>query len=117
MGIALLAEVDFSALCANSGNPSSLAWPSDNQSVNGKLHETLKLFARIDVLVHADEAVQGRSLVEVDEEFFDEMVMTNVKEPLFLTKFIAPLMEQGAPLNISILIKALNNYDWLQVDG
>lgn len=96
-GIALLAEVDFPALCTSSGELSS----DDHNNINAKLYETLKLFARVDVLVHADESVQARTLVEVDEEYFDEMVRTNVKEPLFLTKLIAPYMQQGMPYHIA----------------
>jgi NAD(P)-dependent dehydrogenase (short-subunit alcohol dehydrogenase family) len=101
VGIALLAEVDFPALCARSRNPTSPREPDDmdaedeEPNTNDKLAETLTLLGKVDILVHAGEDVQARSLVEVNEELFDDMLEYNVKHPLFLTKFVAPHMREG----------------------
>lgn len=70
---------------------------ADNEepSTNDKLSETLRMLGRVDVLVHAGEDVVARSLVEVNEELFDDMLEYHVKHPLFLTKLVAPHMREG----------------------
>jgi NAD(P)-dependent dehydrogenase (short-subunit alcohol dehydrogenase family) len=116
-GIAVLAQVDFSALCLDSP-PGEYYYPQkkqqrvpnameeeDNEQDNGPekhgecanyvLDETLRMFGRVDILVHADDVCRKGSLVDIDEAFFDQMIRANVKEPLFLTKFVAPYMNEG----------------------
>lgn len=115
-GIAVLAQVDFSALCLDSP-PGEYYYPQKKQRVpnameeeegnevddgpqkhecaNYVLDETLRMFGRVDILVHADDVCRKGSLVDIDEAFFDQMIRANVKEPLFLTKFVAPYMNEG----------------------
>jgi len=98
VGIVVLAEVDLSALCRASGErtPKDMAADSsEGDRVNTALDDSLQMFGRIDILVHADDGITKGALDEIDEELFDVMIRTNVKEPLFLTKFVARHMTQG----------------------
>jgi NAD(P)-dependent dehydrogenase (short-subunit alcohol dehydrogenase family) len=93
LGIAVAAEVDFAALCGASGDRA--ADEMEDESVNSVLDNTLRMFGRVDILVHADEGISKGGLADIDEAFFDTMIRRNVKEPLFLTKFVARYMEEG----------------------
>lgn len=89
VGIAVAAEVDFPALCRASGERTA------DESVNRVLDDTLRAYGQVDVLVHADDGIATGTLTDIDDVFIDTMIRTNVKEPLFLSKFVARHMREG----------------------
>lgn len=58
------------------------------------LQETLRVFGRLDILVLNAGLMGGKTLGEIDEEFFDAHFAVNVKAPLFLVKAAAEVMER-----------------------
>lgn len=59
------------------------------------LDETLKAFGRIDILVLNAGIMGMKTLHEVDEKFFDEHFLVNVKGPFFLVQAAEPHMKEG----------------------
>ena len=59
------------------------------------LDETLKAFGRIDILVLNAGIMGSRSLREVDEKYFDESFLINVKGPFFLVQAAEPHLKEG----------------------
>jgi len=59
------------------------------------LDKTIEAFGKLDILVLNAGIMGSRSLVDVDEKFFDEHFLLNVKAPLFLVKAAAPLLPEG----------------------
>ena len=59
------------------------------------LDETLKAFGKIDILVLNAGIMGTKSLHEVDEKFFDESFLINVKGPFFLVQAAEPHLAEG----------------------
>ena len=65
------------------------------ESCKRLLDETLKAFGRIDILVLNAGIMGSRSLREVDEKYFDESFLINVKGPFFLVQAAEPHLKEG----------------------
>lgn len=65
------------------------------ESCKRLLDETLKAFGRIDILVLNAGIMGSRSLREVDEKYFDESFLVNVKGPFFLVQAAEPHLKEG----------------------
>ena len=59
------------------------------------LDETLKAFGRIDILVLNAGIMGMKSLHEIDEKFFDDHFLINVKGPFFLVQAAEPHLKEG----------------------
>ena len=59
------------------------------------LDETLKAFGKIDILVLNAGIMGMKTLHEVDEKFFDEHFLVNVKGPFFLVQAAEPHLKSG----------------------
>ena len=59
------------------------------------LDETLKAFGKIDILVLNAGIMGLRGLREVDEKFFDDHFVINVKGPFFLVQAAEPHLKEG----------------------
>ena len=59
------------------------------------LDETLKAFGRIDILVLNAGIMGTMGLRAVDEKFFDDSFMINVKGPFFLVQAVEPHLTEG----------------------
>ena len=59
------------------------------------LNETLKAFGKIDILVLNAGIMGLRGLREVDEKFFDDHFVINVKGPFFLVQAAEPHLKEG----------------------
>lgn len=57
--------------------------------------KTIAAFGKLDILVLNAGIMGSRTLAEVDEKFFDDVFLLNVKAPLFLVKAAAPLLPAG----------------------
>ena len=68
------------------------------ESCKHLLEETLKAFGRIDILVLNAGIMGSKSLREVDEKYFDEHFLINVKGPFFLVQAAEPHLKEGEPL-------------------
>ncbi|KAF5356600.1 hypothetical protein D9758_008209 [Tetrapyrgos nigripes] len=72
------------------GNGDAIAVKADVGSTEGVLHlldESVKAFGKIDALVlNAGVMLSSKGLVDVDEQFFDTHINTNVKGPFFAVK-------------------------------
>jgi NAD(P)-dependent dehydrogenase (short-subunit alcohol dehydrogenase family) len=77
------------------------------------LAKTIEAFGKIDILVLNAGIMGSRPLADVDERFFDEHFLLNVKAPLFLVKAAAPLLPEGR-WNATIISDA--ELDILQAD-
>ncbi|KAK7397680.1 hypothetical protein QQX98_012951 [Neonectria punicea] len=56
------------------------------------LHETVKSFGKIDIVVLNAAIMGSKPLAEIDEQFFDDHMNANVKGQLFLVKAASPLL-------------------------
>jgi len=65
------------------------------QSCKYLLDETLKAFGRIDILVLNAGIMGLKGLREVDEKFFDDHFLVNVKGPFFLVQAAEPHLKEG----------------------
>ena len=59
------------------------------------LDETLKAFGRIDILVLNAGIMGMKTLHEIDEKFFDDHFLINVKGPFFLVQAVEPHLKEG----------------------
>lgn len=59
------------------------------------LDETLKAFGRIDILVLNAGIMGMRTFHQVDEKFFDQHFLVNVKGPFFLVQAVEPHLKEG----------------------
>ncbi|KAL1925843.1 uncharacterized protein VTP21DRAFT_726 [Calcarisporiella thermophila] len=57
--------------------------------------ETVKQFGRIDILVNNAGIGRPNELSNITEQEFDQLFQTNVKGPVFLTKYAAPHIPTG----------------------
>ncbi|KAF4426064.1 NAD(P)-binding protein [Fusarium austroafricanum] len=60
------------------------------------LHETIKSFGKIDIIVLNAAIMGSKPLAEIDEQYFDDHMNANVKGQLFLVKEAAPLLTSGS---------------------
>ncbi|KAG6820902.1 hypothetical protein H0H93_009676 [Arthromyces matolae] len=62
--------------------------------VGGKelVEESIKAFGKVDILVCNAGIMGSKTLVDVDEKFFDDHFNSNVKGPFFLAQTVAPLL-------------------------
>ena len=65
------------------------------ESCKSLLDETLKAFGKIDILVLNAGIMGLRGLREVDEKFFDNHFLINVKGPFFLVQAAEPHLKEG----------------------
>ena len=65
------------------------------ESCKRLLDKTLNVFGRIDILVLNAGIMGSRSLREVDEKYFDESFLINVKGPFFLVQAAEPHLKEG----------------------
>lgn len=63
------------------------------------LDKTLKAFGRIDILVLNAGVMGNKTLHQVDEKFFDESFLVNVKGPFFLVQAAEPHLKEGEERN------------------
>lgn len=68
------------------------------ESCRRLLDEAIKAFGRIDILVLNAGIMGSKSLREVDEKYFDESFLVNVKGPFFLVQAAEPHMKEGEQL-------------------
>lgn len=59
------------------------------------LDETLKAFGRIDILVLNAGIMGMKTLHEIDEKFFNDHFLINVKGPFFLVQAVEPHLKEG----------------------
>lgn len=89
-------EIDEAA----SGEERATLVPQDISSLKGAqtlCDKTLEIFeGKIDILVCNAAALISRTLEELDEGAYEDTMDTNLRGPLFLTKYIAPHMQSGA---------------------
>ncbi|KAF9034828.1 hypothetical protein BJ165DRAFT_1417401 [Panaeolus papilionaceus] len=77
------------------GKGGAIAVQADAASMEGGqrlIDETMRTFGRIDILVMNSGLMGSKTLNDLDEPFFDNMFLTNVKAPLFFVKKAAPLL-------------------------
>ena len=68
---------------------------SSVESCKYLLDETLKAFGRIDILVLNAGIMGMKTLREIDEKFFDDHFLVNVKGPFFLVQAAEPHLKEG----------------------
>ncbi|KAF9456012.1 hypothetical protein BDZ94DRAFT_1302782 [Collybia nuda] len=71
------------------GKGSAVAIKADVSTISGGqllIDETLKVYGRLDILICNAGLMGSKPLAEIDEEFFDAHINSNVKGPLFLAK-------------------------------
>ncbi|KAF8067750.1 NAD-P-binding protein [Lyophyllum atratum] len=56
------------------------------------LDGTIKAYGKVDILVCNAGIMGSKPLADVDEQFFDDHMNSNVKGPLFLAQAVAPLL-------------------------
>ncbi len=73
---------------------------SEAQAVNALVQATLQAFGdRIDVLVNcAGGMVARRTLMEMDETFFDQVIALNLKSAFLVTRAVVPHMAPGSAI-------------------
>ncbi|KAF5383121.1 hypothetical protein D9615_005054 [Tricholomella constricta] len=54
--------------------------------------ETIRAYGRVDILICNAGIMGSKPLADVEEDFFDDHINSNVKGPLFLAKAVAPLL-------------------------
>lgn len=59
------------------------------------LEETIKAFGKIDILVLNAGIMGMKPFREIDEKFFDEHFLVNVKGPFFLVQAAEPHLKEG----------------------
>jgi 3-oxoacyl-[acyl-carrier protein] reductase len=84
-----------------------LAFPADvslKHDVDQAVHETLKHFKRIDLLVNSAAVVHVKELSKLPEEEWDKIISTNLKGYFLLSRAVLPVMIKqnfGNIVNIS----------------
>lgn len=75
---------------------------SDNKSFQHIERETLKTFAAIDTLINNASAFYPTPLADINEPQWDDLMVSNLKAPLFLAKQLTPSLQkqQGCIINI-----------------
>lgn len=68
------------------------------ESIQGFVNEVIRKHKRVDILIH-NAAIPGNGGIHiVDELQWDNVFNTNLKGPVFLTKFIIPYMARGSTI-------------------
>jgi len=77
---------------------------ADEEQVKNVVEQTMACYGRIDVLVNnAGLMLIGESFVDVDTARWDEQMLTNVRGPYLMCKYILPIMmkqRRGSIINI-----------------
>lgn len=77
------------------GKGGAISVKADTSSLEGGqhlLHEAIRTFGKIDILVLNAGIMGSKTLSELDEPFYDSHFNINVKAPLFMAKAVAPLL-------------------------
>ncbi|HQR50679.1 MAG TPA: pteridine reductase [Methylophilaceae bacterium] len=69
----------------------------------GLIHETIKHFGRLDVLINNASSYYATEIGEIGEHEWDDLIGSNLKAPLFLSQAAAPELrkQQGCIVNIT----------------
>ncbi|KAF9564201.1 NAD(P)-binding protein [Agrocybe pediades] len=77
------------------GKGGAISVKADTSSIEGGqhlLHEAVRTFGKIDILVLNAGVMGSKTLMELDEGFYESHFNINVKAPLFMAKAAAPLL-------------------------
>jgi len=75
---------------------------SKNDSYSHIVTTTIKHFSRLDILINNASSFYPTPIEDVNEEQWDDLMASNLKAPIFLTKYAVPHLEmtQGCIINI-----------------
>jgi 3-oxoacyl-[acyl-carrier protein] reductase len=94
------------------GKDSSIIVKADVSKVEGcqkLVNEVVNNFGRIDILVNNAGIFEVKSLKDVREEDWDNIMNTNVKSMLFCSKFAVPYMREGSSIiNIASIVSFIS---------
>jgi NAD(P)-dependent dehydrogenase (short-subunit alcohol dehydrogenase family) len=69
---------------------------TDSEQVDRMVRQTVEVFGRLDILVHAAGVILFKSVLETTEEEWDNIINTNLKGTFLVNKAVVPIMQKQA---------------------
>jgi pteridine reductase len=75
----------------------------DKDSLSPLIENSVKIFGRLDCLINNASSYYPTPLLKINEDSWEELMGSNLKAPLFLSKFAAPYLKEvnGSIINIT----------------